>query len=147
MESLRQQQERGTVWVAADQHDEPVGFAVAGEVGGDGYLYELDVDPPHGRQGLGRRLVETVCAWARDVRYASVTLGTFIDVDWNAPFYAKLGFVILREEDWTPALLEMRQREAAAGLPMAQRVLMRRQVATDATTIDKIDSRNPSNTE
>ena len=56
---------------------------------------ENPVDPAHGRQGIGTRLVHTVIDWARSRRFENLTLMTFRHLPWNAPFYAKLGFVPL----------------------------------------------------
>jgi GNAT superfamily N-acetyltransferase len=95
-------QREGRSWVAADANDEPVGFAVACEVDGNGHLAEIDVHPEHGRRGIGRALVEHVCLWARETGYSSLTLTTERDIPWNAPFYAKLGFEIVPPEQWTP---------------------------------------------
>src|SRR5262245_33627101 len=57
MKILTSQHALGAVWVVT-HGDEIVGFAVAGEHGGEGYLYEVDVDPAHGKRGLGRKLVD-----------------------------------------------------------------------------------------
>jgi GNAT superfamily N-acetyltransferase len=112
--------------VAANAQDEPVGFAAVIIVDDAAHLEEIDVHPAHGRQGLGRRLVETVCAWAREHHYPAVTLTTFRDIPWNAPFYARLGFRILDKDEWTPGLRAISAEEAQTGLDPAQRVCMRR---------------------
>src|SRR5262249_54320380 len=80
----------GKIWVAVDETDEPVGFAVAHEVDGTAYLHELDVDPEHGRQGLGARLIDEVTVWAQTCGYPAVTLSTFVEIPWNMPYYKKL---------------------------------------------------------
>jgi hypothetical protein len=54
-----------------------------------------------------------------------VTLCTFRDVPWNAPFYQRLGFRPLASDELTPALGERMRREAEAGLPLDLRVAMR----------------------
>ena len=119
-------QQDGLLWVAVDHRDHPVGFALACEVGGNAHLDELDVDPRHGRQGLGRALVETVCEWASRAGYAAITLTTLSHIPWNAPFYEKLGFQILEPEALTPHLRELLQTETAHGLPAENRVAMRK---------------------
>lgn len=116
----------GRLWVAADVHDQPVGFAAASVVDGHAHLDELDVHPDHGRRGLGRALVERVCAWARDAGFEAVTLTTERDLPWNAPFYARLGFAILPDEVLTGGLRDLLAEEVRAGLNPATRVVMLR---------------------
>ncbi|MCX6050230.1 MAG: GNAT family N-acetyltransferase [Chloroflexi bacterium] len=116
----------GKLWVAVDATDEPVGFAVAHEVDGNAYLHELDIDPKHGRQGLGARLIDTVAAWAQTSGYRAVTLSTFADVAWNAPYYRRLGFRVLDDDELGPGLREVRAHEAEVGL--TNRVYMLRPV-------------------
>jgi hypothetical protein len=54
-------------------------------------------------------------------------LCTFADVPWNAPFYARHGFVSLAESESTPGLLELRQREVSLGLDaLGRRTVMRK---------------------
>lgn len=115
----------GVVLVATDAADRPVGFALAGELDRSLHLYELDVLPEHGRQGLGAGLIRAVIAEAATRGLVGVTLSTFADVPWNAPFYARLGFRPLDAVDWTPALHLVRNTEAALGLPMERRIVMR----------------------
>jgi GNAT superfamily N-acetyltransferase len=112
------------VWVAADLADQPVGFAILRLLATSVHLHELDVHPQHAGQGLGRRLIEAAAAWARAQGASALTLTTFGDVPWNGPYYARLGFRTLDLATLAPALLEVRQEEANAGLPMAQRVCM-----------------------
>ncbi len=104
-----------------------VGFALLEEVDGLPHLEELSVHPEHGRRGLGGRLLELVCAWA--ARHApAITLSTFRELAWNGPFYARHGFRVLEEHELTAGLRELRRREAAEGLDVAARVLMRREL-------------------
>ena len=125
MDILERQHRLGAVWVAVSEDDEPVGFAVAGELGGEAYLYELDVDPRYGCRGLGRALMAAALDWARATGHATLTLSTCSDVAWNAPFYARLGFVVIPEAELTPEMLETRRHEARAGFLIDRRVFMR----------------------
>jgi ribosomal protein S18 acetylase RimI-like enzyme len=127
LEQLLEQQ-AGQIWVAVDGNNIIVGYVVAQEVDGTAYLQELDVHPAHGRRGVGRQLVEEVCAWAKAHSYPSVMLSTFRDIAWNAPFYAKLGFQPVDEATLTPGFQQIRQKEAEAGLPIGERVIMCRQL-------------------
>jgi GNAT superfamily N-acetyltransferase len=102
-----------------------VGFAQLEMVGGQPHLEEMDVHPAHARRGLGGRLVETVKEWARDAGHTALTLTTFRDVPWNAPFYARCGFRILAPHEIPPALRAVVEEEAGRGLDPATRVVMR----------------------
>ncbi len=112
--------------MAVDGADRPVGFALAIELDGRLHLEEMDVHPAHGRRGLGSALIGAVCAAARR-RGQEVTLSTFREVPWNAPFYAQLGFRQLEDAELTPGLRRLREDEARRGLIPASRVLMIRQ--------------------
>ena len=88
------------------------------------HLHELDIHPKHARQGLGRRLIETIAAWGRERGAIAITLTTFDDIPWNGPYYQRLGFRRLDETELSPALQSIRQAEADADLPMEQRICM-----------------------
>lgn len=118
----------GRAWVSVDDADRPVGYALALVVDGLAHLEQLSVDPDHGRGGRGSALVEAVTAWARTHRLPAVTLSTFRDVTWNAPYYGRLGFRVLVEEELTAGLLGLRAIEADHGLDTTVRVFMRREV-------------------
>ena len=90
--------------------DPPVGFACVELVDGDPFLWQLAVHPDHGRQGLGRALVDAVCDWARAGHFGVITLTTFRDVAWNGPFYESLGFVTM--DTLTSGLSAIREARA-----------------------------------
>lgn len=117
----------GAVHVAVDGHDTPVGFSLTGQLDGAGHLYELAVDPAHGRRGLGRRLVEAGCGYARAHGCNAMTLSTFRDLAWNGPYYQTLGFRFLDRAAWTPGMHVLHMRESDIGLPIDRRVFMRKE--------------------
>ncbi|WP_158307279.1 hypothetical protein [Kribbella flavida] len=45
---------------------------------------------------------------------------------WNGPYYARLGFRDLSEQEFTPGLLAIRAGETKLGLDPAARVFLRR---------------------
>src|SRR5262249_4016167 len=104
----------------------PLGFAVASVVDGGAHLEELDVLPEAGRRGIGTRLVRTVCDWAATQGFTTITLSTFRDVPWNAPFYERLGLRPPPPAELSPALREVRAREQHLGIVLEERVMMRR---------------------
>jgi GNAT superfamily N-acetyltransferase len=127
---LDEARQRGHLWVAAARDGELAGFAQVVILDGVAHLDEIDVIPEHGRQGVGRRLVDAVCHWARSVGYSKVTLSTFRDVPWNRPFYEKLGFRVID----TPLPPEHRRLVAAErdrGLRTDLRVIMERSLAVE----------------
>ncbi|MGA9774051.1 MAG: GNAT family N-acetyltransferase [Blastocatellia bacterium] len=125
-ELLYQQFEQGMVWVASDSDNAPVGFAVALPLDGLLHLEEIAVHPLHGKRGIGTELVNAVCEWAKQKGYRAITLSTFRDIAWNGPFYSRLGFVVLTEIELSAGLRKMREKEAINGLPVKDRVCMRR---------------------
>ncbi len=108
--------------------DPAVGFARVEVLDGTAHLGQLAVVPAAGRRGLGTALVGAVVAWAGARGYPSVTLTTFRDVPWNAPFYRRLDFVEVAHP--TGALAELRRREVADGVDaMGPRLAMARTVS------------------
>ena len=113
---------KGGLLLVASVGDEVVGFAASQERERYLYLAEVSVHPEHGRRGLGTRLVRAVIQEARRRGLSGVTLTTFRDLRWNAPFYAKLGFRILSDSELSPTLRLALLGEARLG--MTDRVAM-----------------------
>ncbi|MGF1568853.1 MAG: GNAT family N-acetyltransferase [Nodosilinea sp.] len=124
LEFVQKRFQSGQVWVAVSRGNTVIGYAITDEVDDTLYLQQIDVEPAHGRRGVGSRLISTVCAWAKNQGYRIVSLSTFRDLPWNAPFYARLGFRILDESELTPGFQQIRLKEAEAGLPTSERVIM-----------------------
>jgi 4-diphosphocytidyl-2-C-methyl-D-erythritol kinase len=125
---LDEAQRAGRLFVAIDERDQPIGFAVVELLDDEPHLEELDVLPEHGKQGHGSRLIEAVCSWAKAAGYDSVTLSTYVDVPWNAPFYRRRGFSDLPAAGQTAGLKRVLDSERAKGFPMERRILMRREL-------------------
>jgi GNAT superfamily N-acetyltransferase len=135
LSTLTEAQDEGRLWVAvsmagavtgAGSDDGAiVGFALAHEVDGHAHLAQLSVRLGWQGRGLGRRLMAAVCRWAQDRSMGAVTLCTFSDVAWNRPFYERAGFVVLPEAQWTPGLRCVFEGDAALGLDLTRRVVMR----------------------
>ena len=129
LEDFEEAARQGLLWVAAAVPDGPVGFALGERLDGCLHLEELDVLPAYGRQGIGTRLIHALCEGARARGIAAVTLCTFRDVPWNAPFYERLGFRILGEDELTPGLAARVREEELGGLRHELRVVMRNLMA------------------
>ncbi|QYC39619.1 N-acetylglutamate synthase [Nonomuraea coxensis DSM 45129] len=102
----------------------PAGFALMGHVDGHLHLDQLAVHPESMRRGIGGRLVTAVLDHARAIGVPRVTLTTYRDVPWNAPWYARHGFAVLPGEEWGPELRALVEHERALGLEVAPRVVM-----------------------
>ncbi|WP_020142442.1 GNAT family N-acetyltransferase [Terracoccus sp. 273MFTsu3.1] len=115
--------------------DPAVGFARIEHVDGQAHLEQLAVQPAEMRQGLGTALVESAAVWAARDGSEVMTLCTFADVPWNAPFYAGRGFVELT--DLGPGLGALRETERHLGLDgLGRRIVMVRGVGTSAVLGD-----------
>lgn len=125
LDELRKYRDRGHAWVLADADDAPIGFALVDIVDGCAHIEQVSVHPRHHRQGYGRRLIDHIATWARDRAMPAVTLTTFVDVPWNAPYYERRGFRTLTDAELTPELAAVRAHEAANGLDPRTRVCMR----------------------
>jgi GNAT superfamily N-acetyltransferase len=112
------------VW-AVFAGEQIVAFTLVDQFGDYAHIHELDVHPQHARRGLGARLLAHVGVWAQAQGLHYLTLTTFRNVPWNAPYYARLGFVEW-EGDLPPDLQAILDAERAAGLDMPNRVAMRR---------------------
>lgn len=114
----------GTVWVAQAGPGPLRGFVSAEAFGDELHTWELAVDAGHQQMGIGRRLMQKACGHACAHGLSSVTLTTFRDLAWNAPWYARLGF--RQEQPLRGSRLEaVLDAEARHGLPVERRVAMR----------------------
>ncbi len=116
----------GLLWVAVDDGDRPVGFALAQPMEGDLFLVEMSVASPWQGRGLGGGLLRALVAQAREAAvYDAVVLTTDRELPWNGPFYQRHGFVEVPAGQLTPALRARLREEAAAGFDPARRCAMR----------------------
>jgi GNAT superfamily N-acetyltransferase len=107
----------GTVWVAEDGASALVG-ELRGRIAGDElHIVELAVSSAFQQRGIGRALIDAAAFWARGRGLGALTLTTFRHVAWNAPFYARYGFVELAGAGLDERLGTILQAETANGLP------------------------------
>jgi predicted N-acetyltransferase YhbS len=126
--SLQAARAEGLLWVADAATTGVVGFAMAERLVESLHLAELSVQPSHGRRGVGAGLVQCVADAALERGYSQLTLSTFVHVPWNAPYYRRLGFEEVDTATLSDELRTVRAREADVGLPVKQRVIMRRAI-------------------
>jgi GNAT superfamily N-acetyltransferase len=124
VETFAAAQKRGRLWVATALEHTPIGFALVLDIDGYAHLEELDVLPAHQRQGIGSELLRVVCSWAKASGFPAVTLRTFRDVPWNAPFYLRRGFHIVENASLSPSYLKLEASERRRGLRTELRVTM-----------------------
>ncbi|MET4059693.1 GNAT superfamily N-acetyltransferase [Arthrobacter sp. UYP6] len=102
----------------------PVGFARIEEVDGSAHLEQLSVHPAAAGKGLGRVLLKSALDWAAAQGYRSMTLCTFAEVPFNAPFYRSCGFEVVPAPGGE--LGALRDHERQLGLDaLGERVAMR----------------------
>ncbi|MFC4072666.1 GNAT family N-acetyltransferase [Actinoplanes subglobosus] len=119
----------GRAWVAAESSEEagwPVGYLIADLLDGDVHVEQVSVDPRFSRRGVGMTLIDHAAGYARGVGAPALTLTTFAEVPWNAPYYRRCGFVVMDEAGLPPGLRAVRDHEVAAGLDRWPRVCMRK---------------------
>ncbi|MEV3855601.1 GNAT family N-acetyltransferase [Streptomyces sp. NPDC050095] len=126
LEELERYRRAGHAWVAAEDDGTPVAYLVGEPVDGAFHIEQVTVHPDAARRGVGRALVARAADCARDQGLAGLSLTTFTDVPWNAPYYERLGFHRLADAELTPGLRAVRAQEAAIGLDRWPRVCMRR---------------------
>lgn len=117
----------GLVWVA-EAENRLVGFAACQIFIDALHLWELAVRHEWQGRGVGKALVEAVIAEAQAQEAPEVTLTTFRDIAWNAPFYATLGFEEVRPQDLNGRLMAILMREKRLGLDADNRCAMRRRL-------------------
>lgn len=108
----------GHLWVATNSDDQPVGYCYVRFLGGEPHVEEVSVHPDHGRQGLGRALVEAALGWARAAGHERLTLNTFRELRWCAPFYASLGFTEVPRDAASPEIQALLAEEESELLPL-----------------------------
>lgn len=115
----------GWAWVSVDANV-VVAYLVAEVVDGALHIEQVSVHPDYAGRRLGQGLIERAAAEALQTGLDALTLTTFADVPWNAPYYARLGFDPVPEEDLTPGLTAIRDEERSHGLDRWPRLAMRR---------------------
>lgn len=115
---------QGYHWVAV-KDGMPIGFTLAAEMGRNLHLREVSVRLDWQGKGVGTALIQRVLSVARERGFSGVTLTTFRDVPWNAPFYRTLGFLESAPATLSPELKAVLDAEAAHGFPPDRRCAMR----------------------
>lgn len=100
------------------------GFLVTEPFRRELHIWEMDVAPQFQQRGIGAGLVRAAQIDARNTGFRALTLTTFRDLAWNAPFYTRLGFDEVIALDAHPRLAGELANEADDGLPAERRCAM-----------------------
>lgn len=92
------------------------------------HIDQVTVHPDASRRGLGALMIESVSADPRSKERGLITLTSFANVPWNAPYYERIGFTDIAEEDWPEGIAEKVAAEQEAGLAAWPRVVMQRAI-------------------
>lgn len=127
--------EPGFILVAGDP---AIGFAHVVDLDAHAHLAQISVHPDHGRRGVGTALLEAAAERATLKGHGSLTLTTYADLPWNAPFYARHGFVEFAPDDPLTARQQaISDEEERLGLGRhGRRVWMRRVLRSHRTAAE-----------
>ncbi|MGW6025433.1 GNAT family N-acetyltransferase [Streptomyces sp. NPDC055099] len=123
----------GRAWVAAEAGGAPVAYLLSEPVDGAEHVEQVSVHPRAAHRRIGGALIEHTADRAREAGREALTLTTYTDVPWNAPYYARIGFRVLAEAELTPGLRKIRAHEVELGLDRWPRVAMRRELSPGGT--------------
>lgn len=126
LSELSEYRDDDRLFVFADDENVPVAYLLVDVVDGCAHIEQVSVHADHAGKKIGRVLIDRVDGWARQRGLGAVTLTTFRDVPWNAPYYQRCGFRILDAGEITPQLRVVRREEARHGLDRWPRVCMRK---------------------
>ncbi|MEL6530177.1 MAG: GNAT family N-acetyltransferase [Pseudomonadota bacterium] len=105
-------------------NDTMAGFLVNEPFQRELHIWEMDVHPNFQQRGIGAGMLRACMVDARNSGFTALTLTTFRDVPWNAPFYARIGFEEVTALDAHPRLAGELAVEADHGLPPERRCAM-----------------------
>jgi GNAT superfamily N-acetyltransferase len=127
LDELTPFQRAGRAWIATPgAGSPPIAYLLAEPVDGNVHIAQVSVHPRVAGRGIGRSLVDHLALDAAAAGVPALTLTTFAEVPWNAPYYLRFGFRVLGDAELTPGLRRIRRAEAAHGLDRWPRVCMRR---------------------
>jgi GNAT superfamily N-acetyltransferase len=128
LEELARYRQDDRAWVAADDAGVVAAYLIADIVDGSVHIEQVSVHPRVARRKVGRMLLEHAAAYAAARGIRALTLTTFAEVPWNAPYYARCGFRLLDDSELSPGMRAVKDREIALGLHRWPRVYMRREL-------------------
>ena len=125
---LEEHADRRRLYVALAADQTVTGFLIWSPKDGMAYIEEVSVHPDHAGNRLAAQMVDRLAVDIRG-RHAALSLATFRDIPWNAPYYASLGFVEIPCAQVGPDHDMSWQHQSEDGLDMSRRLFMVRPVA------------------
>ncbi|WP_206051876.1 GNAT family N-acetyltransferase [Nocardioides ferulae] len=102
------------VWVA-QVGAQVAGYVIAEVIDQNAHVAQVSVATEFAGRRIGQALIELVEAWGRAAGRPATTLTTFRDIPWNGPYYRRLGYRELADEEIGSELARTIADEA--GLP------------------------------
>ena len=133
LDALAVYQQDGRAWVATDSADEPIAYILLGVVDRFAHIEQVTVHPRYALRGIGRTLIEEAARWAGARGLHGLTLTTFEEVPWNAPYYRSLGFQQVPESQWSEGIRQIVQSERDHVLAAWPRVVMQKAVTSSGS--------------
>ena len=111
-------------WVMVSPTEQIAGFIAVQPFAHSWHIAELSVAADWQRQGVGKRLIEEVAGLAMSQGIQRLTLTTFVQVAWNAPYYQRLGFRIIPVARLDAYLQHLLAQEVEQGFAVHSRCAM-----------------------
>ena len=112
-------------WLIESERGEIAGFCYCEPQERSLYLAEISTHPAFQRRGIGRQLLRHVREDAGRLGYHDITLTTYRDVAWNAPWYSRMGFTCIAPQHISTELARHLEEQREAGMMVQPRVAMR----------------------
>ncbi|MGX1915744.1 GNAT family N-acetyltransferase [Streptomyces phaeochromogenes] len=137
LELLERFRKAGHAWIAEAESEgdeaegdgdagRPVAYLIGEPLDDAFHIEQVSVHPDAAHRGVGRTLIAYAADRARDQGLTGLTLTTFTEVPWNAPYYERIGFRPLTDPELTSGLRKIQAAESAHGLDRWPRVCMYR---------------------
>lgn len=110
--------------LTATSGERVVGFAATRRHSRELHLDELSVATDFQRRRIGATLLNALKIDARNSGVRAITLHTYRDIAFNAPFYERHGWVVVEDLESHPRLAAGHEQAVAFGLPAERRCAM-----------------------
>jgi GNAT superfamily N-acetyltransferase len=108
---LREALSANLLWVA-EIDGVVAGFLMGGTCGENFHIYEAATHQDFRGQRIGSSLIEAALAYAKQNGFLAATLTTDRTLPWNAPYYLKLGFRVLKANELSEPLKAIQSSES-----------------------------------